>query len=368
MRTYNIAAVPLDGVGKHLVPIGVSALLKVQAAIGGIDFAFQFYDAGFEYFLNTGKKTADGLKEALEAADAMFCGSVGQFDENIHPANHPEFLVGGKLSQLFRNGMGNMVGLRPFTLLPGFECPLKNKNRIDMILLRQTTEGNYRTPGVIIGKTMAYDVSIVTRQTTETLAEYAFKLAQKRSGRLHDGKKIVTLGVKHGSSTCLEFYRQIFVEISTKYPDVEFQTKQVDALAESIVKAPEYLDVAVCENMVGDILADLGSFLIGGMGVAPTADIGGVTPHFRPNHGTFPRAVGKNLANPVATFLTAALMLDILGNDHDDNALYAGAKLIRAAIENHFTSGGARTRDMGGNATTDEVAGALIDAIGAVKI
>ena len=237
-----------------------------------------------------------------------------------------------------------------------------------MVLLRQTTEGGYRTPGTIIGKNMAYDMSIVTREPTEALAEYAFKLAQKRNGRLLDGKKMVTLGVKQGSITCTEFYRQIFAEMSPQYPDIEFQATQIDALAERIIKDPERLDVVVCENMHGDILADIGSFIIGGMGVAPTADIGGITPHFRTNHGAFPRAVGKNLANPVATFMTAALMLEIVGNDHNDDALHAGAKLIRTAIERHFTSGGVRTKDMGGNATTDEVAGALIEAIGSVKV
>jgi len=360
--------VPLDGVGKHLIPIGVDALRKVQAVIGGMNFTFQFYDAGFEYFLNTGKKTADGLKENLEAADAMFCGSSGQFDVNIPPSDHPEFNVGGKLTQLFRGVMGNTIGLRPFTLMPGFECPLKNRERIDMVLLRQTTEGSYRTPGTVIGKNVAYDMNIVTREPTEAIARYAFKLAQKRNGRLQDGKKMVTLGVKFGSVTCLEFYRQIFVEISPQYPDVEFQTTQIDALAEHILKDPDRFDVVVCDNICGDILGDVGSFMIGGMGVAPTADIGGITPHFRPNHGTFPRAVGQNRANPVATFMTAALMLETIGNDHDDDALRAGAKLIRAAIENHFTSGGARTKDMGGNATTDEVAGALISTIGTVKI
>lgn len=363
MRRYNIAVVPLDGVGKHVIPIGVKALQRVQTVVSGIDLEFEFYDAGFEYFLNTGKRTVEGFKEAMEAADAMFCGSAGQFDSNISPVDYPEYGVDGPFSAVFRRKMGNTIGLRPLVLMPGFECPLKGKERIDIALLRQTSEGGYNTPGKIIGNDMAYDMNVVTRRATEIIAEYAFKLAQNRNGRLQDGKKMVTLGIKGASLVCLDFYRRIFNEISPQFPDVEFQTTQIDALAEHIIKDPNRFDVVVCENMHGDIIGDIGSYLVGGMGVTPTADIGGITPHFRPNHGTFPRAVGKNFANPVATFMTAAFMLEILGNDHKNDSLRAGAKLIRAAVESHFTGGGARTKDMGGDATTDEVANALLDSI-----
>jgi isocitrate/isopropylmalate dehydrogenase len=368
LRKYSIAVVPLDGVGKHLIPIGVEALRKTQQIVGGMNLEFTFYDAGFEYFLKTGKRIPNGFQEAMEASDAMFCGSVGQFDLKIPPSDYPEFRVGGALATFFRKGLGNTIGIRPLTLMPGFECPLKGKDRIDVVLLRQTSEGGYNTPGAIIGNDMAYDINIVTRSATETIAHYAFKLAQSRNGRLQDGKKMVTVGVKQGSLACLDFYRKVFLEIAPQYPDVEFQTTQVDALAEHIIKDPNRFDVVVCENMHGDIIGDIGSYLTGGMGVAPTADVGGITPHFRPNHGTFPRAVGKNIANPIAVFMTGAFMLEMLASDYGDGALRTGATLIRRAVEKHLIGGGVRTRDMGGTSTTDEVASALLAAMEDVPV
>ena len=368
LKKYNIAVVPLDGIGKHVVPIGVDALKKAQEIIGGIDLEFQFYDAGFEYWMNTKKRVPDGFEADMKAADAMFCGSVGQYSYDFPMANYPEFRASGNLASFFRGGMGNNIGLRPLVLLPGIECPLKGKERIDVALLRQLSEGGYNTPGKTISNDAAYDVNLVTRGPTEAIAHHAFKLAQNRNGRRQDGTKMVSLGVKQFSLACQDFYRKIFLEVHEQYKDVELSFTQIDALFEHLLKDPDRFDVVVCENMHGDILSDVGSFITGGMGIAPTADIGGKTPHFRPNHGTFVRAVGKNIANPVAIFLTASLMMEILGNDHNDDSLRAASKLIKQGVENYLVSSAPRTRDMGGQASTDEAAKALMDSIENVKL
>ena len=368
MKKYNIAVVPLDGVGKDVIPMGVEAMKKTQRIVGGIDLEFQFYDAGFEYFLKNKKRMPDNFRADMEAADAMFCGSAGQFSPDIKPGDYPEYKVGGSMPSWLRGGMGNEIGLRPLVLLPGLECPIKGVDKVDVALLRQLSEGGYSTPGKTISNDCAYDVNIVTRRPTEAIAHHAFKLARNRNGRLMDGTKMVSVSVKQGAIAILDFYRKIFLEVHEHYKDIELNFIQVDSLAEGIIKDASRFDVIVCESMFGDVLSDIGSFLTGGMGIAPTADIGGITPHFRPNHGTFVRAVGKNFANPLATFLTASLMLEVLGNDYDDDGLRAGARLIKQGVQNYLASDAPRTRDIGGTASTDEAGKALMDSLDSVKL
>jgi 3-isopropylmalate dehydrogenase/tartrate dehydrogenase/decarboxylase/D-malate dehydrogenase len=276
---------------------------------------------------------------------------------------YPGFKIGFQILQFLRGGMGNSVGLRPLKLLKGVNCPIKNIEEIDVLLVRQLSEGAYIHPGHMIGDDAAYDTIVVTRRTTEKFAETCFKLARGRNGRRSDGKKMVTLGNKHGNVTSFDFYRKIFTEISSKYPDIELHFTQVDALAEHLIKDPDRFDVIACENMIGDIIGDIGAYVTGGMGIMPTADVGGVTPQFRPNHGTFPRAVGKGFANPFASILTGSLLLETIGNDRGDEALRRGAKLISQALEYNLTTGGPRTKDMGGSANTFEAAEAVLNTM-----
>lgn len=368
MKKYNIAVVPLDGVGKELHPYGVEVLKKAQKIVGGFEFDFQWYEAGVEYACKTGKGMPDNFYEDMRAADAMYCGSSGHFDVEMAKTEYPGFKIGG-IWHYFRRGMGNVIGLRPLTLMPGVPTPLANTDKIDIYLVRELSEGCYATVGQEISGTSAYDVQVVTRETTEKLARYAFEVARNRNGRLLDNKKMVTLGIKDGCSGILRFYRQIFGEIAPEYEgQVELQYLEVDALCDHMIKAPERYDVVVCENMHGDIVSDIGACITGGMGITPTADVGGITPHFRPNHGSFPRAVGKGFANPVATIMTAWLLADTLGNSNNDQALKASSKLIRQAVEYNFANGGPRTRDLGGSANTDEAAKAVLDAMDKVKI
>jgi len=369
MKKYNIAVCPLDGINKELIPYGVEVLKKAQEIVSGFELGFQWYDAGVEYAYRTGRAMPDNFYEDMCAADAMFCGSMGHFDVEMAKTEYPAFKIGAPIANFFRSGMGNVIGIRPLTLMPGVPTPLKNRDKIDIYLVRELSEGFYVTPGTTISDNAAYDVQVVTRKVTEKLADFAFQAALNRNGRLLDGKKIVTLANKHGASAILDFYRKIFGEVAKRYEDqVELEYLDIDALCDHMIKAPERFDVVVCENMCGDIVSDIGACITGGMGVTPTADVGGITPHFRPNHGSFPRAIGKNFANPVATIMTAWLLLDTLGKSNSDDALIAGAKLIRDAVEYNFVNGGPRTRDLGGIANTDEAAKAILAAMEKVKI
>lgn len=368
MGNYKIAVLPLDGVGKEVIPLGAKAMQKAQEILGGFQLELEYYEAGVEYAVKTGKMAKDNLWAEIEYADAMLCGSAGHYDLTMSKTMYPGYKIGFPIVQHLRGGMGNEIGLRPLRLLRGVECPLKNRDEIDIMLVRQLAEGMYVYPGYMIGDEAAYDTMVVTRKVTETFAEACFKLARGRSGRLQDGKKMVTLGNKHGNVACFDFYRKIFTEKSADYPDIELNFTQVDALAENIIKDPDRFDVIACENMISDIIGDIGSFITGGMGVTPTADIGGITPHFRPNHGTFPRAVGQGFANPFASLMTASLLMDTIGNDHGDETLRIGGKLIQRALEENLVKGGPRTKDMGGSAGTLEAAEAVFKAMESVKI
>lgn len=368
MKKYNIAVIPLDGVGKDVIPLGAQAMQKAQEILGGFELDFQYYEAGVEYAVKTGKMCEDNLGEEVARADAMLCGSAGHYDVEMAKSEYPGYRTGLQVLQYLRGGMGNSIGLRPLKLLRGVDCPLKNMEEIDVLLVRQLAEGFYIRPGHMIGEDAAYDTIVVTRNTTEKFADACFRLARGRAGRRQDGKKMVTLGNKHGNVTSFDFYRKIFTEISARYPDIELQFTQVDALAEHLLKDPDRFDVIACENMIGDILGDIGAYITGGMGLTPTADVGGVTPQFRPNHGTFPRAVGKGFANPLASILTGSLLLDTLGQDCGDDNLRLGTRLIQKAVEYNFTAGGPKTKDLGGNANTLEAAEAVFKAMQFVKI
>jgi 3-isopropylmalate dehydrogenase/tartrate dehydrogenase/decarboxylase/D-malate dehydrogenase len=286
---YNIAVIPLDGVGKDVIPLGVKAMQRAQEILGGFELDFEYYDAGVEYAVKTGKMCEDNLGEEVAKADAMLCGSAGHYDVEMAKSEYLGYRTGMQVLQFLRGGMGNSIGLRPLKLLKGVDCPLKNKEEIDVLLERPAGGG-------ILYPTRSYDRRRCCLRyhcrhpaiTTEKFADTCFRLARGRDGRRQDGKKMVTLGNKHGNVTSFDFYRKIFTEISAKYPDIELQFTQVDALAEHVIKDPDRFDVIACENMIGDIIGDIGAYITGGMGVTPTADVGGVTPQFRPNHGTFP--------------------------------------------------------------------------------
>jgi 3-isopropylmalate dehydrogenase/tartrate dehydrogenase/decarboxylase/D-malate dehydrogenase len=368
MKSYKIAVIPLDGVGKDVIPLGANAMKKAEEVLGGFKLELEYYDGGVEYAVKTGKMAQDNLRAEIEKADAMLCGSAGHYDPAMSKTEYPGYKIGFSIIQFLRGGMGNQIGLRPIKLLRGVECPLKNREEIDVFLVRQLAEGMYVYPGHMIGEEAAYDTMVVTRKITEVFADTCFKLARGRNGRRQDGKKMVTLGNKHGSVTCFDFYRKIFTEISAGYSDIELQFTQVDALAENMIKDPDRFDVIACESMIGDIVGDIGACITGGMGITPTADVGGITPQFRPNHGTFPRAVGGGFANPMASLLTASLLMDTIGNDRGDDALRAGGRLIQRAVEENLVMGGPRTRDMGGSAGTTEAAQAVFKVMETVKI
>lgn len=242
-------------------------------------------------------------------------------------------------------------GLRPIKLQHPQDGPLKNSGGIDFVIVRESTEGLFWKRGHQYTTDLpeALDTMRISRSGSERLFRSSFELARKR-------RRKVTLVDKANVLPSMAYFRGIFDEIAKEYPDVETERVYVDAMSLFLVQRPQTFDVVVTENMFGDILSDLAAGLIGGMGMAPSGDIGPKYAVFQPSHGSAPDIAGKGIANPVATILCAAMMLDWLGDA-------ASARRIETAVTKVFADPGNRTRDMGGSLNTQEMGSLIADAL-----
>jgi 3-isopropylmalate dehydrogenase len=233
------------------------------------------------------------------------------------------------------------------------------------VILRENTEGLYasRGAGVRVAGHMATDSLVVTRPGTARTCRAAFELARRRGGAPRDGRRRVTCVDKANVLTSYAFFREVFDEVASDYPEVEAGHAYVDVMTAYLVQAPDRYDVVVAEDMFGDILSDLAAATVGGLGLAPSGDIGDHAALFQPSHGTAPDIAGKDIANPLATILSAGLMLDWLGRRESDEAALAGARRIDAAVASVLGGGRLLTPDLGGGATTAAVGDAVASAL-----
>jgi len=222
--------------------------------------------------------------------------------------------------------------------------------------------------GSKVGDEVATDTMVVTRKGTSQVADYAFRLAQRRHGRPSDGKKLVTCVDKANVFRSLAFFREVFFDVAKSYPNISSDAVYVDAMSLYMVQNPWDFDVLVMENQFGDILSDLGAGLVGGLGLGPSAEIGEEHGLFQPSHGTAPQIAGKNVANPLATILSAAMMFDWLGDKHDDSACSNAATALENAVAELLRDSDVRTPDIGGKSSTTEVANAVADAVAPTAI
>jgi 3-isopropylmalate dehydrogenase len=210
---------------------------------------------------------------------------------------------------------------------------------------------------------VATDTIVVTRAGTERVVDFAFRLARRRRGRPLDGKRIVSCVDKANVFRSFAFFRKVFFEVAGRYDDVAAEAVYVDAMSLYMVECPQNFDVLVMENEFGDILSDLGAGIVGGLGLAPSAEIGDAHALFQPSHGTAPQLAGKNVANPLATMLSAAMMFDWLGERHHDEAATQAGRRIEAAVERVLAEGNQLPADLGGRASTSSVAEAVMAAL-----
>ena len=357
MGSYSIAVLPGDGIGPEVIRAGVEVLQSAMRLHPELALKFDYYEAGAGLYLRTGVAMPAEVFAACKAADAIFFGAVGHPDVRLPDGTE----VHGEVMFKLRFDLDLYAGLRPIKLYPGIVSPLRNPGTIDYVIMRENVEGLYaaRGGGNLLRGEVATDTLIITRKGTERIVDWAFRLARKRSGRPRDGKRVVTCVDKANVLRSYAYFRRVYDDVAARYPDIGRDYAYVDAMTLWQVLSPDQYDVVVAENMFGDIISDLAAATVGGLGMAPSGDIGDEHAVFQPSHGTAPTIAGKNIANPLATILSGALMLDWLGERHGDEVAVLAGQEIEAAVASVLAVGRALPGDLGGASRTTEVGEAV---------
>lgn len=341
--SIRIAVIPGDGIGKEVVPVTVELLRRAVRDDAVPDF--DEFPWGCDYYLANGEMMpADGL-EILRRYDAVFLGAVGD------PDRVPDHISTWDLLIRIRRGLGQTLNVRPARMLPSLPSPLRDPGPVDLLVIRENSEGEYSQVGGLFGEgadEQAIQIAIFTRQATETAMRFAFDQAITRRGAVVGATK--SNGITHS----MPFWDRVFREVADDYPDVEARLEHVDALAARFVTAPASLDVVVASNLFGDILTDLSSAIMGSIGVGPAANInpnGDQPSMFEPVHGSAPDIAGQGVANPTGQIWTAVMMLEHL-------RLGDAATRLMRALESALATGEV-TADLGGELTTIEFASAV---------
>ncbi|HTM50627.1 MAG TPA: isocitrate/isopropylmalate dehydrogenase family protein [Bryobacteraceae bacterium] len=338
-QTHRIAVLPGDGIGPEVIAEGLKILSAVESRIPGARFELTEFSVGAGEFLKSGNPLPEDTFQRIQGYDAILLGAMGLPD--VRWPNGVEMAPQLDL----RERLGLYAGVRPIYLFHEIHSPLKQlaPGEIDFILVRESTEGLFSSRRGTYSPDAAEvcDTMRITRHTSERLFRAAFRLAQPRRRR-------VTLVDKANVLPSMAFFRGIFDQVSREFPDVAAEKIYVDAAALYLVERPRDFDVLVTENMFGDILSDLGAALVGGMGMAPSADIGDRHAVFQPSHGSAPTIAGQGIANPVATILSVAMMLEWL----DTPATRQGGERIRRAVAETLASPERCTRELGGRLST----------------
>jgi 3-isopropylmalate dehydrogenase len=358
---YTIAVLPGDGIGVEVVDATLAVLQALEKRMAR-RFDCTRHPAGAQHFLDSGVALPNRTLAACRAADAILFGAMGLPD--VRQADGTEVIPQLDL----RFALDLYAGVRPIRSFAGLPGPLADPRaaQVDLVLVRESTEGLFyaRGRGHVEGSgeaAAAFDTMKITHRGTARVCDFAFKLARQRRARGKPGR--VTNVDKANVFQSMAFWRQVFDERAKAFPDVPTEHAYVDAMALNLVMKPWAYDVLVTENMFGDILSDLIAALAGGMGMAPSADIGDDYALFQPAHGTAPDIAGQGIANPTATMLSAAMMLDWLAERHADSALSDGARAIEAALADAFATGAARPREFGGQSSTADIVRAVVERL-----
>jgi len=354
---FHIAVLPGDGIGHEVMAPALEVLRRVAAATPNLEFRFSEAPAGAEEYRATGKSMSDKTIKLCEGADAILLGACGL--PSVRYPDNTEIMPQVELRFIF----DLYAGVRPARLIPGVPSPIVGaaEHGIDFVLIRESTEGLFASMGKgVVTHDDARETLVVTRKTTERLFDFSLKLAERRRKRGRPGR--LTLVDKANVFKAFNWQRDIFAARKVKFPDVKTDLLYVDACAALMVKKPWDFDVMVMENMFGDILSDLAAGLIGGLGIAPSADIGDKHAVFQPCHGTAPDIMGQGKANPTAMILSAAMMLDWLADTHDHPPAAEAAERIERAVDKAY-AGGIKPMEYGGKDGTTEIANAVLTAL-----
>ena len=349
MKTYKIACIPGDGIGKEVVPAGQAVLEALATAGGSFSFDFKNFGWGGDWYRAHGEMMPQRGLDELRGMDAILFGSAG--DPHI-----PDHITLWGLRLKICQGFDQYANVRPTRILPGIDGPLKRCKPEDLnwVIVRENSEGEYAGVG---GRAhqgqpieVATDLSVMTRAGVERIMRYAFKLAQSRP------RKLLTVVTKSNAQRhAMVMWDEIAREVSHEFPDVTWDKELVDACTARMVMRPATLDTVVATNLHADILSDLAAALAGSLGIAPTANIDPERRYpsmFEPIHGSAFDIMGQGLANPVGTFWSCVMLLEHLGEQ-------ATAQALMAAIERVTANPTLHTRDLGGMATTAQVTQAV---------
>lgn len=348
---YRIAVIAGDGIGREVTPAAL-AVLQAVARRDGFTLEPTELPWGCEHYLATGRMMADDGFERLRGVDAILLGAIGA-------PSVPDHVSVWELILPIRQRFEQYVNLRPMRLMAGVDGPLAGRSPadIDMVCVRENTEGEYAGLGGRLHRGTAHEVAeqtgLFTRRGIERVVRFAFELARTRPRRL-----LASATKSNALQHSMVLWDEVVDAIAPSYPDVTARRYHVDALAARMVTHPQTLDVIVASNLFGDILTDLGSAISGSLGLAPGANINperSFPSMFEPIHGSAPDIAGKGIANPVGAIWAGAMMLDHLGRRDAHDA-------IVRAIERVLADGRVRTPDLGGTASTTDVTTAIVAA------
>ena len=353
MKTYRIATIPGDGIGKEVVPAGQTVLQALAQVHQGFEFEFENFGWGGDWYRAHGvMMPADGL-ELLRHKDAILFGSAG--DPHI-----PDHITLWGLRLKICQGFDQYANVRPTRILPGIDAPLKRcaPQDLDWVIVRENSEGEYSGVG---GRAhqghpieVATDVSIMTRAGVERIIRFAFKLAQSRPR-----KQLTVVTKSNAQRHAMVMWDEIAAQVAHDFPDVRWDKELVDAMTARMVNRPATIDTVVATNLHADILSDLAAALAGSLGIAPTANLDPERRYpsmFEPIHGSAFDIMGKGLANPVGTFWSCVMLLDHLGEAEAAHQLMQAVESVTATPSLH-------TRDLGGTATTASVTQAVCEQL-----
>ncbi len=354
MKTYQIATIPGDGIGKEVVPAGQEVLQALASASGTFRFEFENFEWGGDFYRAHGvMMPTDGLN-ALRMKDAILFGSAG--DPHI-----PDHITLWGLRLKICQGFDQYANVRPTRILPGIDAPLKRCTPADLnwVIVRENSEGEYAGVGGRVHQghpiEAATDVSIMTRAGVERIMRFAFKLAASRPRKL-----LTVVSKSNAQRHAMVMWDEIALQVSREFPEVRWDKELVDAATARMVNRPASLDTLVATNLHADILSDLAAALAGSLGIAPTGNIDPERRYpsmFEPIHGSAFDIMGKGLANPIGTFWSCVMLLEHLGEVAASAALMAAIEAVTADTSLH-------TADLGGSAKTVDVTRAVCRRLG----
>jgi tartrate dehydrogenase/decarboxylase/D-malate dehydrogenase len=354
MKTFTIAVIAGDGVGVEVVPQAKRVLEKI-ARKHDVTFAFQDFEWGAEHFFRWGRMMPAGAIDLLQPCDAILLGAVG------HPEIPDHTTLNGLLLPI-RRAFDQYANVRPAYLYPGVQSPLAwpQGGDIDLVVVRENTEGEYTQVGGFVyqyqPEEIAIQTSVFTRRGIERVVRFAFELAVKRNKK----RRVTSITKSNAQGYSMVLWDRTFQAVAAEYQGIETESLLVDAAAMNFIRRPQSFDVVVGSNLFCDILSDISAIIVGSMGLAASANLDPerrFPSMFEPVHGSAPDIAGKGVVNPLATILSAAMMLDHL-------EMAEAARAVEAAVAAVLAEGKVRTPDLGGKSSTEEVTTAVLEKLG----